>query len=94
MPHPQCTTSLGCRESWHFWRPASEELCPASCRVPRVGSAKVHPVSCMVAMRGELGTDRDSQIVATSQFRDLTNVSETCTHHDCLITMLLVVIED
>lgn len=42
----------------------------------------------------ESGTNRDGQIVATGQFRDLTNVSETCTHHNCLVAILLVVIED
>lgn len=42
----------------------------------------------------ESGTNRDGQIVATGQFRDLTNVSETCAHHNSLVAMLLVIIVD
>lgn len=48
----------------------------------------------MVLIRRESETNRDGQIVATSQFCDLANVSETCSHHNCLIAILLVVIED
>ena len=48
----------------------------------------------MVLIRRESETDRDGQIVTTSEFCDLTNIPETCSHHNCLIAMLLVVVED
>lgn len=39
-------------------------------------------------------TYRNSQIITTSQLRNLTNISERSTHDNSVISMLLVVIED
>ena len=37
---------------------------------------------------------RDSEVVAASQGEDLPGVTEGGTHHDCLVPILLVVVED
>lgn len=39
-------------------------------------------------------TDRDSQVVTSSQLSNFTNVSEASSHHNGLVPELLVVIED
>lgn len=70
------------------------ESSPSSYRDPQGNSAAGNHVSneFLIQVIGE--TNRDSQVVTSSKLSNLTNVSEASSHHDGLVSELLVVIED
>ena len=74
-------------EASSFWGTESWELYSCS---RRLGYTESVAMSTCCALR----TYRNGQVVASGQLSDLANVPEGRTHDDCLVAVLLVVVED
>ena len=78
----------------HPWHSASVESSPPSCRESPGNWAAGNHVSDEFLIRKIGETNRDSQVVASSQLSNLTNAPEASSHHNSLVSKLLIVIED